>query len=60
MSLPPQTAMAAPPRDPFTINRMSRIDLRTGFLHDMFSHIDLFCQQISLARSQSPPERSGV
>lgn len=57
MSLPPHTALTAPACDPFTINRMSHIDLGAGFLHDMFSHIDLFCQQITLAQSQSPPER---
>ncbi len=56
MSLPPNAAMAAPPRDPFTINRTSCIDLGTGFLHDMFSHIDLFYRQIALAQSQSPPK----
>lgn len=45
MSLPPHTAITAPPYDPFTINRMTHIDLGTGF-----SHIDLFCQQITLAQ----------
>jgi len=34
---------------------MTHIDLGTGFLHDMFSLIDLFCKQITLAQSQSPP-----
>ncbi len=53
LSLLPNAAMAAPPCDPFTINRMSCIDLGTGFLHDMFSHIDLFYLQITLAQNHN-------